>query len=117
MDLIHNFHGGLMARMATALSAIKEGDRTIFDNMVMTYLSDSGDEHHGEHKRFPVVLLGTAGGKIKADGRYLRYPDKGKPGARSLCDLYCSLSTAVGAPTDKFGTGGAEKVIGPLAEI
>jgi hypothetical protein len=117
MDLIHNFNVGLMGRMATALGAIKEGDRSVFDNMVMAYLSDSGDEHHGDHKRFPVVLLGNAGGKIRADGRYLRWPDKGKPGARSLADLWCTVATAVGAPTETFGMGGVEKVLGPLPEL
>jgi len=117
MDLIHNFNVGLMARMATALGAIKEGDRSIFDNMVMAYLSDSGDEHHGEHRRFPVVLLGNAGGKIKSDGRYLRWPDKGKAGARSIPDLYNTLATGVGAQSDAFGMGGVEKVQGPLPEL
>jgi hypothetical protein len=117
MDLIHNFHASLMARMAGALGQIKEGDKSIFDNTVMVYLSDSGDEHHGDHKRFPVVVLGTSGGKVKADGRYLRYPDKGKAGARSLADLWCTLSTAAGVPTDKFGAGGVEKVQGPLPEV
>jgi hypothetical protein len=103
--------------MAGALSAIRKGDRSIFDNMAILYLSDSGDEHHSDYRRFPVVVLGDAGGRLRSDGRYLRFPDKGSAGARSLPDLYCSLATALGAPTDRFGAGGAERVQGPLAEI
>lgn len=117
MDLIHDFHAGLMARMATTLGGIKQGNGTMFDNTVLVYLSDSGDEHHGSHRRIPVVMVGTAGGKLKADGRYLRYPDKGKAGARTLPDLWTTIANAVGVPTDRFGMGGVEKANGPLPEI
>jgi hypothetical protein len=117
MELIHNFHSSLMMRMISTLSAIKEGDKTIFDNTVMLYTSDNAEAHHSSKRRWPLVILGNAGGKLKADGRFIRYPQKGTAGARSMADLFCSLSTACGVPNDSFGKGGVEVVKGPLPEL
>ncbi len=116
-DLIHNFNCGLLARMADALSAVKEGDRTMFDNSVMMYTSDNGEQHHAGHGRWPVVVLGDGGGKMRADGRFMRWPLGRSKASRSMADLFCSVSTACGAPTDTFGKGGNETVTGPLPEI
>lgn len=110
---IHNFHSSLIARMADALSAVKEGDKSVFDNTVFVYLNDNGDAHHASHNRYPTVILGDAGGALKSDGRFVRYA----PFTRSLADLYCTLAHAVGTPTDTFGMGGVEKVTGPLADL
>lgn len=117
MELIHNFHAGLLARMVAALSSIKEGDGTLFDSTVMLYTSDNGEMHHSSKRRWPLVVIGDAGGKLKTGGRFLRYPAKGKEGARSLADFYCSLAHACGVPTDTFGQGGTEPVKGPLPEL
>lgn len=114
MDLIHNFNGGLIARMLEALAKIEVGDATLADNSVMLYTSDNAEEHHATHRRWPAVLIGTAGGKIRADGRFIRYPRKGTTGSRSMADLFCTIATAVGAPTNEFGKGGNEPVQGPL---
>jgi hypothetical protein len=116
-DLVHNFNCGLLARMADALSAIKEGDRTMFDNSVMLYTSDNAEQHHAEHGRWPVVVMGTGGGKLRADGRFLRWPQERQKGGRSMADLFCSISTACDVPTDSFGKGGNETVKGPIEDL
>lgn len=117
MDLLHNWDAGNIARMIKALQAVREGDGTAFDNTVIVYMSDNGENHHASHNRFPTVIVGNAGGKLRADGRFLRYPKKGTTGARSMADLFCTLATAVGAPTSEFGKGGFENVTGALAEV
>jgi hypothetical protein len=113
MDAVYNWLGGMMASTIDALSKIKVGDKTLWDNSVFVFTSENGEEHHAKYQRWPVAVFGNAGGKLKADGRFLRYA----PGARSMADFFCSVSTAVGAPTDKFGMGGVEPVKGPLPEI
>lgn len=123
MDLIHGFNMGLLAKMIGTLSQIKEGDRSIWDNMAAVYTSDSAEAHHGKGLRWPVVLLGNAGGALKADGRYLAYPSRATKVAteqgkwRPLADFYSALATAVGVPTNDFGKGGAHEVKGPLPEV
>jgi hypothetical protein len=116
-EILHNFHGTLLGRMADTLASIKEGDGTALDNSVFVYLSDNGGEHHSKHERYPGYILGSAGGKLKTGGRFLRYPRAGTAGARSMADLFCTIATACGVPTDSFGKGGNEAVQGPLPEI
>jgi hypothetical protein len=112
------YHMGLVARMATTLASIKEGDSTILDNTVIVALSDNADEHHSDHLRFPVIVLGSAGGKLRTDGRYIRFPTKGSSGAHTLADLWCTLAAACGVPgAQTFGAGGVEAVQGPLATV
>ncbi len=117
MNVLHNFNAGLIARTLDVLSTIKEGDGTAADNTVCIYLSENGDAHHAERKRCNVVVVGNAGGKLRADGRFISYPAKPTKGYRSLADLYCTIATAMGVPTDSFGKGGLETVQGPMAEL
>ncbi len=100
---IRRVHTALIASLAKQLESIKEGNGTMLDNTVIVYLSDSGDSHHPTGKQWPVVLLGNLGGKLKTNGRYVDYPAYGKPGHRTLANLYLSLLHAVGKPRDKFG--------------
>jgi hypothetical protein len=117
MNVIHNFNAGLIARTIEVLSRIKEGDGTAWDNTVFVYLSENGDAHHAERRRWPIVVGGIAGGKLKADGRFLKYPRKPARGYRSLADLYVTLATALGVPATGFGKGGLEPTQGPLSEL
>jgi hypothetical protein len=117
-ELIHTYHMGLIARTIQALSKVPDaGGGTVFDNMTIVYMNDNGEAHHATHARYPLVVIGNAGGKLKADGRFLRYPPRGSAGARSLADLFCTIATAVGAPTTTFGMGGVEQVKGPIPEL
>jgi hypothetical protein len=78
------------------------------------------------------VVIGDAGGKQRADGRYLKYPSfwvggsfftqadmtrSPHPDVHSWGDFYCTLAHAFGAPTDTFGKAGNEPVKGPLKEL
>jgi hypothetical protein len=122
-DIMHAYHAKLLAHIADSLAAIKEGDKTAFDNSVLVYTNDNGEGHHSEKARWPVVVIGDAGGKLKSDGRFLRYAvppvDRSKQPtpAASLADFWCSIATAMDAPTSTFGKGGREPVKGPLPEI
>jgi hypothetical protein len=117
---IRRTHTTLIAALAKTLESVKEGDGTVLDNTVIVYLSDSGDSHHPTGKQWPVVLLGNLGGTLKTNGRYIDYPFYGRPGHRTLANLYLSLLHAVGKPRDTFGVAdiGLKDLdqTGPLAE-
>ncbi len=113
MQTYHHFFLGLLAKMIAKLSLVKDGDKSVWDNTVIVYMSCNGEAHHSRKQRWPLLLIGDAGGALKADGRFLRYA----PGQRALVDLYSSVATAVGVPTDDFGKGGVEAVKGPLSEV
>lgn len=126
---ITTWFSGEMARMLGKLSAIREGDRTIFDQSVLLFTADNGEAHHARDWRWPVLLVGNAGGGLKADGRYIRYPARQPDNnaaatpvnvtdaQRPVGDLFSALGHALGVPVDDFGKNGLEKVKGPLSEL
>lgn len=102
---LRQFHCRLVARLVAALSAVKEGDGTAMDNTLIVYLSDSAEGHHARFQEWPVVLVGTLGGKLKPGGRFLQLPGyKKSQDHRTLANLYVTLLHAVGRPRDTFGT-------------
>ncbi len=134
-------HGGAMGRLSAArchalirrkcleklalflgrLAAVPEGGGTMLDNTLVVYLSDSAEGHHPLCEEWPVVLIGDLGGRLRGGGRYLRYPWYGKPGHRTLGNLYAALLHAVGEPVERFGLPdsrlGEIDRGGPLTEI
>ena len=51
---------------AKKLESIPEGNGTMPDNTVIVYLSDGAEGHHSRTWEWPFVMLGNAGGKLKA---------------------------------------------------
>jgi hypothetical protein len=111
MPLVYNYFSGVLAGIADQL-----GKAALFDGTVMMLLSDNGDAHHASGRRWPVVVVGNAGGALKADGRFIRYPLSGNSGNRALVDVYSSVAHAVGVPLT-VGMGGTAQPQGPLPEI
>lgn len=117
MNLIVDYLMGHIASMYKMWSSMPEGGGTVADNTVLVFSSDAGEHHHGNCERFPMVIIGDVGGKLKADGRSVRYPAKPGAGYRGLCHMWSTLAHAVGAPIDNFGEGGSEPAKGPLPEL
>jgi hypothetical protein len=126
-DKIVVWHSKQVARLAQRLAATPEGNGTMLDQSVVVFVSDNAEQHHSRGWRCPAVLLGSGGGKLKAEGRYIRYPARastnnrtptgGPATARAVGDLMSTLGYALGAPVDDWGKAGLETVKGPLAEI
>jgi hypothetical protein len=114
-----------VVKLARELSAVREGDRTIFDQSAILFANDNAESHHSRGFRWPVSLIGNAGGALRADGRFFRAPalgaatpaPDGPAGLRSVADLNATLARAFDAPADDWGTGGVELVKGPIAEL
>ena len=118
---LRQFHTRLIAGLAKKLDSVKEGNGTMLDNTLIVYLSDSGENHHPSLEEWPVVLIGTFGGKLKTNGRYLRFPAYGAKDHRTMANLYCTLLYGAGKARDKFGVPDpALKDLdqnGPLSEL
>jgi hypothetical protein len=133
LDEVHKFHAGLLGQTIDALKATPEGAGNLFDNTTIMWLNDGAEQHHPLLHRWPTLIAAGKNSAIKTGGRFVRYPvfesiEKAKPTAntvargrptngRCLADLYCTVAHSVGVPTDTFGSGGTEKVGGPLAEL
>ena len=88
----------------------------MMDNTLIIWTNENGEQHHAGYQRWPVVLIG--GSELGLDrGRFLRFPSKGNPGARTLADLWNSVCHLMSVEKNDFGAEGRETVIGPLAEI
>jgi hypothetical protein len=114
-----------VGRLIRALQAVREGDRTIFDQTTILFANDNNESHHSRGWRWPVALLGNAGGALKADGRFIRNPPLqgqtaapgGPSGLRSIADLNATLARVFDHPADDWGKGGLEAVKGPINEL
>ena len=51
--MIRRFHMTLIARLATKLAAIPEGDGSMLDNTLIVYLSDAAEAHHSRCWEWP----------------------------------------------------------------
>ena len=78
-DIIRKHHAKLLADLAGKLKAVPEGDGTMLDNTAIVYFSDSGNEHHGNLNEWPYLVIGGCGGRLKLPGRYIQFPQYGKP--------------------------------------
>jgi hypothetical protein len=91
------------------MDAIKEGDRTLLDNMLVMAFSDTGYAKIHSLENIPVFFAGSAGGRHKA-GQHVA--GKGEPISR----VSLTAQQLVGAPVGEFGLG-AMKTSRPVSEV
>jgi len=119
-EAIRAYHFSLIARTMRQLKQIPEGNGTMLDNTVIVYLSDAANTHHTRCEEWPYVLLGGAE-RLKLDGRYLQFPNRGQSGWRTVNTIHNTLLHAAGIPRDDFGhriQGEDDDVqMGPLSQI
>ena len=83
-DIIRLHHAKLLAELASKLKAVPEGDGTMPDNTTIIYFSDAGNEHHVNLSEWPYVVIGGSGGRMKPAGRFIRYPQNGADGHKTI---------------------------------
>ena len=71
--VLRRFNMELLVRMIRSLEAEREGNGTMMDNTLIVYTSDCGEAHHSRGYRWPYLLIGNLGGRIRT-GRYIHYP-------------------------------------------
>ncbi len=95
---VNQFFLEQMAYIARRLDAIQEGESTALDNSMIMLCSSMLNGHH-DATQLPVVMLGTAGGRIKG-GQNLNFLDDSN---RQMCRLYLSMMDKMGVQLDRFG--------------
>jgi hypothetical protein len=93
---INKFHVEQLAYFLGKLKAVKEGNGTLLDNMIV-YGSGIGDGNRHNHDDLPILLLGKGGNKFKT-GQHLKFTRE-----TPLTNLYLSLLDVFGAKVDRFG--------------
>jgi hypothetical protein len=94
---INTHHMELFSRMLVKMSAIKEGESTLLDNVMICYGAGISDGNKHNHDNLPIVLAGGAGNSIKG-GRHIAYGKK-----TPLCNLFVDMLNRAGIARDQFG--------------
>ena len=103
-DMIQKWHFEKIAGLAARLKAVPEGDGTMLDNTMIIHLSCTGEAHHSNRKEWPFLVIGGRNHQLKTAGRYLRYPEYGRNGHKTVGNWYNTLLQANGFPRkDYFG--------------
>jgi hypothetical protein len=90
-------HVEMFTRYLEKLAAVKEGDGTLLDSVVLLFGSGLSNSDRHTHGPLPLVVVGGGAGSIRG-GRHLVYPE-GTP----LTNLHVTLLDKVGVPVDKLG--------------
>ena len=96
-QLINRWHVERMAGLLRRLDAQSEGGRSLLENTLVFFGSGLRDGNRHDPKDLPILLAGGQAAGI-AGGAHLRFPK-----CTPLCQLYVSMLTAFGLPTDRFG--------------
>ncbi len=93
--------------LVNQMNSVLEPDGTLLDNALAVYNNDCGLGNPHDHKNLPVVVAGSAGGKVPT-GRHFANASNTPCGA-----LYTTLLNAMGVDVKGFGP----KNSGPLALV
>jgi hypothetical protein len=102
--VINRWHVEQYAYLLGKLHAMKEGERSVLENSMILFGSALSDGNSHNPHRLPLVVAGSAGGRI-ASGQHLVYAED-SPAA----NLYVSMLDAFGTPVERFADS-----TGPLA--
>lgn len=94
---VDRWHVQRLADLLARMKAVREGDGTLLDHVLVTYGSGIGDGNRHDHADLPVLLCGGGGGTV-ASGRHVKAAS-GTP----LANLYVSLLERMGVRTSSFG--------------
>jgi hypothetical protein len=98
-----HYHMTLVDRIVTKLKSVRESDGTMFDNTMLFYFPDSGETHHSHGLEFPFVVLAGRNCPLDIARRYIRLPNYGQPGHKTLGNWYTTILNAFGNPIPHYG--------------
>ncbi|MFL2771928.1 MAG: DUF1552 domain-containing protein [Rhodospirillaceae bacterium] len=98
---LHVYSMDALATFIKAFKNIREGDGTLLDNTLIFASSDTGDSRIHSVDNIPVMMIGTAGGRIKNG---LHIAGNGDPVSR----IGLTALQAMSIPVERWGTGSLE---------
>ena len=100
---IRQHHMTLLGAIASRLKKATEGDGTMFDNTMILYFPDNGETHHSHGTEYPFVVLSGKNARLNIRGRYIRLPNYGEAGHKTLGNWYTTILNAYGDPIKHYG--------------
>jgi hypothetical protein len=99
---IQTYHTEIMAKFATKLASLPDGDGSMLDHAILLYGSNMSNSNAHNHYPLPSAIIGGANGKIKGN-QHLKYPDQ-----TPLSNLLLTLAQRAGIPVEKVGDDGTK---------
>ena len=96
-------HMSLVDRIVKRLKSVPEHGGTMFDNTMICYFPDGGETHHSQGTEFPFVVVAGDNAKLNLGRRYIRLPNYGQEGHKTLGNWYTTLLNAYGNPIAHYG--------------
>jgi hypothetical protein len=106
-QLIAQWHVEQYAYLLNKLQNMPEGNGTVLDHSMIMFGSGLRDGNKHSPRNLPLVIAGSAGGRIKTGQHLVQDPNT------PLANLYCSMLEAFGTPVEQFGDS-TEKLPGVL---
>lgn len=114
---IYRWHAQAIKDMMDQLANTADGhDTSVLDNTLVVWVSSLSSSSHST-KNLPVALFGDLQGAVRT-GQHVRYTPHRPHG-----DLWATVLTAMGVPTNSFGFTGTQGAngealsVGPLTEL
>lgn len=95
--VLNRYHVSLLGYFLGKLQKARDGEATLLDNSLVLYGSGISDGNQHDHGPLPIVLAGTAGGRVEGD-RHLRVPDN-----TPLSNLQLAMLHELQVPAERFG--------------
>jgi hypothetical protein len=98
-------HMKLVDRIVTRLKATPEidGKGSMFDNTVIIYLPNNGETHHSLGTEWPFLIVAGDNAPMNIGRRYMRFPNYGDKGHKTIGNLYTTLLNVYGNPIEHYG--------------
>jgi hypothetical protein len=94
---INKYHIAQFAYVLEKMKTIKEGDKTMLDNVMLVYGCAIRDGDRHDHRDLPCLLAGGGGGTVKTGGKHIAVNEE------PMCNLFLSLFDRMGVKADRFG--------------
>jgi hypothetical protein len=94
--VINRFHVEQFAYLLGKLKAIREGEHSLLDNLMLVYGSGISDGDRHNHDDLPIILAGKGSGTL-TPGRHIKYSPQ------PLNNLFLSMLDRMGVSIDSLG--------------
>jgi hypothetical protein len=101
--LVRNQHAKLIDTIVSRLKAVPEAGGTMFDNTMLFYFPENGETHHSHGTEYPFIVMAGDNAKLDLGRRYIRLPNYGEQGHKTLGNWYTTVLNAYGNPIEHYG--------------
>ncbi|HXP83670.1 MAG TPA: DUF1552 domain-containing protein [Bryobacteraceae bacterium] len=108
MSKINRYHAELFSKYLAKLNAVKDGDGTLLDHMIILYGAGISNSNGHSGVNLPLMLVGGGAGRLKG-GRHINFPDK-----PSQANLLMTIMDKMDYPVEKVGGSNGKLAVDPL---